>query len=290
MANFLDDDTAKSLLKAELHALTIEALRVVPSNRQNLLRRSIGQEVPFERLSDQEQRLITEEIMKGKASPLLLEYFAETLISYPSARNWRSLSRLVSLYWDSAKEDPATAIVLGLITRRAFIKNAETRFEFMRGFFDSLVRYREAKVNFVLLAEYIRLVQVDAVVLEKYDFLRAATGAIIDIFRESKPRFLVDEFLLDARYYCFDENNAELLKQYFESRVDFYSAKNARRYQSMVDLNRYEDLRFFQVELDPISRYYIRGVRKEVATRGKVQLNFVIKHTYDGLVASDFRT
>ena len=285
-----DDKTTNALLKAEKYALTFEALRVVPSERQNLLRDLIGQEVPFKEMSVKDQELITTEIMDRKASPLLLEYYAQGLLSYPNTKNWQQLSKLVSLYLESAKRDPATAIVLCLITKRAFIKNSETRFELLRSFFDRLIRYQETKINFALLAEYVRLIQIDALVLGKYDFLRTTTGDIIDTFRESKPRFLQDEFVLDRNYYCFDEDDMKLLLTYFKEKIDFSLSKVGQRYQSIVDLDHYEGLRFFNIELDPISRYYIKGVRKEVATRGKVELNFCIKHTYDGFFATGFRT
>ncbi|MBW2739034.1 MAG: hypothetical protein JRE64_09345, partial [Deltaproteobacteria bacterium] len=134
------------------------------------------------------------------------------------------------------------------------------------------------------------LIQVDALVLGKYDFIRTITGDIIDIFREAKPRFLKDEFVLGTKYYCFDEDDSKSLIKYFEGKVDFSLSKNARRYQNIVDLDRCEGLRFFNIELDPISRYYIKGVRREVAIRGKVELNFGIKHAYDGFLATDFRT
>lgn len=288
--NFPDDKTTKALLQAVQHALTFEALRVIPFERQNLLRSLVGKEIPFMQLPIDDQQLITSEIMQGKASPLLLEYYAQSFLSSPNAENWERLSKLVSSYWEPAKKDPTTAIVLGLITKRAFIKNAETRFELLRSFFDKLIRYKEAKVNFFLLAEYARLIQVDALVLEKYNFLRTITGDIIDIFRESLPRFLKDEFVLDTKYYSFDENDSKSLIKYFEDKVDFSLSKNTRRYSSIVNLDHYEGLRYFNIELDPISHYYIKGVRKEVATRGKVELNFCIKHTYDGFLAADFRT
>ncbi|MBW2163274.1 MAG: hypothetical protein JRF43_02195 [Deltaproteobacteria bacterium] len=90
--NFSDDETTKALLKAEKHALTFEALRVVPLERQNLLRDLIGQELPFIELSTRDQELIRAEIMDRKASPLLLEYYAQSLLSYPRTKNWYRLS------------------------------------------------------------------------------------------------------------------------------------------------------------------------------------------------------
>ena len=288
--NFSDDETTMVLLKAEKHALTFEALHVVPFERQNLLKISVEQEVPFIQLSNKHQQIIISKILDGDASPLLLEYYAMSLLSHPNRENWYQLSELVSLYWESAKNDPSIAIILSEIAKRGFIKNATTRFELLRGFFDRLIRYQETKINFLLLARYSRLIQIDALVLEKYDFLRKTSGDIINIFRHSKPKFLEDEFILQNDYYNFDEDNSATLIKYFEQKVDFYSVTNAQRYQSIVNLDHFEGRRFFKLELDPISNYFIRGFRKEVAISGKAELNFCIKYKYDGFWATDFRT
>ena len=146
-------------------------------------------------------------------------------------------------------------------------------------------------MNFALLSEYIRLLLIDAIVLEKYDFLRTVTGDIIDLFRDSLPRFLRDEFILDKNYYIFDENNRSLLINLFENNAsDFYSHKKATRFSRLVNLSSPGQERYFRIELDPITRYFIRGIRKEVGTHsGKTELNFCIKHTYEGFIATDFR-
>ena len=80
------------------------------------------------------------------------------------------------------------------------------------------------------------------------------------------------------------------MNEYFESKIDYSSSKNARRYHSIVNLDYYEGQKYFRLELDPISQYFIRGIRKEVAISGKVELNFSIRYSYDGFKASDFRT
>lgn len=230
--------------------------------------------------------------MSGKASPILLEYYSESLLSSPKSKNWNRLERIVSLYWKTDC-DAATATVVGLISKKAFIENVVTRFEFLRVFYDKLVRYRETKMNFALLSEYIRLLLVDALVLEKYDFLRAVTGDIIDLFRDSLPRFLKDEFILDKNYYSFDENNTSLLINLFENNAsEFYLNKNkkAKRFSRLVNLSSPGQERYFRIELDPITRYFIRGIRKEVGTHsGKTELNFCIKYTHEGFIATDFR-
>lgn len=286
-----DDKKTKTLLNVESHALTLEALRVIAFERQNLLRKIIGEGVPFKDLPVNEQDIIVKEIMDGNASPILLEYYSESLLSRPKAKNWYRLRKIVSLY-GRTNSDIATTAIVGSISKRAFIKPAETRFEFLRVFYDKVVRYREAKMNFALLAEYIRLLLVDALVLEKYEFLRAVTGDIRVLFRESLPRFLKDEFILDKRYYIFDENNKDLLISLFENNAsDFYLQKKAKRFSRLVNLNGSEWERYLRIELDPITRYFIRGIRKEVGSHsGKIELNFCIKHTYEGFIATDFRT
>lgn len=288
--NFLDDETTKVLLNAEKNALTFEALRVVPSERQNLLKIPIDQEVLFTELPNDSQQIIMSNIKEGKASHLLLYYYAHSLYFHPDKEKWEQLSKLVTLYWETAKKDPSIAIVLCEISKYAFIKNANTRFELLRGFFDKLIRYQETKINFPLLARYTRLIQIDALVLEKYDFLRTVSGDIINVFRDSKPRFLVDEFVLSNEYYCFEEDDEGTMIYYFERPPDFSTSKNAERYNSIVNLDNFEGQNFFKVELDSISGYFIRGVRKEVAVRGRVDLNFCIRHRYDGFWATDFRT
>lgn len=284
------DVKTKTLLNAEKQALTLEALRVIPVERQNLLRKIVGEGVLFRELPENEKEIIVSEIMAGKASPILLEYYSESLLSNPKGKNWNKLKEIVSLYWKTDC-DAATATVAGLISKRAFIKTATNRFEFLRVFYDKLVRYRETKMNFALLAEYIRLLLVDALVLEKYDFLRAVTGEIRDLFRDSLPRFLRDEFILDKNYYIFDENDKSLLVNLFENNAsDFYSHKKAKRFSNLVNLSSPGQERYFRIELDPITQYFIRGIRKEVGTHsGRIELNFCIKHTHEVFIATDFR-
>lgn len=288
--NSLDDEATKALLNAEKNALTFEALRVVPSERQNLLKISIDREVPFNKLPNTSQKIIMSNIKEGEASHVLLDYYARSLYFRPNKEKWEQLSELVSLYWESAKKDPSIAIIVCEISKHAYIKNAKTRFELLRGFFDKLIRYQETKINFFLLARYTRLIQIDALVLEKYDFLRTTSGDVINIFRDSKPKFLDDEFILSTEYYCFEEDDITTMIYNFERPPDCSISKNAERYHSMVNLDSFEGQNLFRVELDPISHYFIRGVRKEVAVRGRVDLNFCIKHKYDGFWATDFRT
>lgn len=288
--NVVVDDDTKALLIAEKNALLFEGLEVIPSDRHNYLTKIAEKEILFNQLPEEDQQFLIYTIKEKKASAWMLEYYANSLLAKPNKDNYNKLSELVSLYWDNGEKDPSIAIILSSIAKYAFIKNAETRFEYLRVFFDKLIRYQEVKINFYLLARYARLVLIDALVLEKYDFLREKSGDIINTFRESKPRFLKDEFVLEKDYYSFDEDDRESLIEYFECKIDNSLAKNARRYHSIVNLDHYEGQKFFHLELDPISQYFIKGIRKDVAIGGKTELNFCIKHRYDGFLASDFRT
>jgi GTPase SAR1 family protein len=286
--NFSEDKDTKAILNAEKNALIHEALSVVPSERQNLLKDSLN-DVPFNDLDSSEQEKISSVIMAGKASYVLLEYYSDSLIQYPSSNNWNKLNELVSIYWELSKDDIHVAIVLYGIVKNTFIKNASTRFELMRTYYNDLIRYQNTKINFSLLARYVRLLQVDALALEKYDFLRNTAEDIVNLFRDSKPSFLKDEYVLKKEYYCFDENNSEKQIEMFIT-TNKNHLMNARRYQTLVNLHfRDANKRFFTIELDPISHYYVKGVRKEVAAKGRVDLSFAIKYRYDGFWATDFR-
>lgn len=285
-----DDDKTRTLLNAEKQALIFEALTVVPFERQNLLRKFIGSGTQYHELSSHDRGIILEKIFSGDASPILLEYYATSLLSIPKNKNWYKLRDLVALY-SKDNNDIAIATVVSSISKKAFIFNAETRFEFLRKYYDSLVRYREAKMSFAFLAEYIRLLVMDALVLEKYDFLRSVLGEINDLFRESKPRFLKDEFILDKKYYFFTDDDKVRANLFEQCSEDFYNVKKAKRFSSLVNLSYPGQERYFNIEIDPITRFFIRGFKRDVASHsGRIELNYCIKHTYDSFMATEFRT
>ena len=283
-------DKKKALLMAEQHALTLEALRVIPFERQNLLRQSLGGEVHFRDIPQKDRDIIKQEVMSGKASPLLLEYYSSDLLSSPKAKNWKRLSDLILKYWDIAINQAQTAIIIALIAKKGFIKNASTRFELLRPFYDNLVRHRSTQINFVLLAEYVRLIQVDAFILGKFSFLRSAMGDVVDLYRDSKPRFLSDEYILDSKYYNFDENNTQELIHIFEDSIDFSRSVYAERFNRLVQVPNEDGTRYFTVQMDPIDHFFIKALKKETAMRGRVELSFNVKQTFDGFMATNFRS
>lgn len=285
-----DAEETRVILKAQKEALLIEALEVVPFERQNYLRRLMGLETPFEKLPDKDKEIIKNQVIFGYASPILLEYYTKSLLLDKSEENWNLLNNIISQYWGSAKTEPTMAIVLCLLAKKAFIKNAESRFELLRTYFDQLIRYKELKINFVLLAEYVRLILIDALVLEKFDFLKTVMIDITEIFREAKPRFLKDEFVLEGEYYKLDESDTERLKKYYLSGIRYSSSNVAERYQKLAFLNDCQDGRFFKIQIDPETGYFIKGICREVTLRGTVDLSFNIKYRFDGFWATNLRT
>jgi len=289
IANGQDDNRLKVKLYVENQALTLEALRVIPFERQNLLSRLIGEGLPFSQLPEDNQKIIRDEVMTGKSSPILLQYYANFLLDRPKSKNWHRLRGLAEIHKDRMS-DPAIATVVSLFCKRAFIETAATRFERLRTFFDKLVRYRDEIMNYTLLAEYIRLIQIDALILEKFDFLRSIVPDVTDLFREAKPRFLDEEFILDKEYYIFDEPNHNFSLEYFIlNSQDFYSPKKAHHYSKLVTLRPPGEEKYFLIQLDLVSKYFVRGRRSDIGTRqGKVELSFCLRYTYDGLMATDF--
>ena len=289
IANAPDDNRIKVRLYAENQALTLEALRVIPFERQNLLSRLIGEGSPFSELSSGDQAIIREEVLGGKASPILLQYYANFLLERPKSKSWHRLRELAEIH-KARMNDPAIATVVSLFCKRAFIETAATRFERLRTFFDKLVRYREEKMNYTLLAEYIRLIQIDALVLEKFDFLRSIVSDVTGLFREAKPRFLDDEFILDKRYYIFDETNYDLSLEYFIlNSHDFNSQKKAHKYSKLVTLRPLGEEKYCLIQLDLVSKYFVRGRRSDIGLKqGKAELSFCVRYTYDGFMATDF--
>jgi len=283
-----ESKSEKNLLNAEKQALTFEALRVVPHNRQNLLQNSLRYATKYTNLTSKEKEDIKLEVLAGKASPLLLKYYTNDFLYQRKPENWNHLSEIVSLYWDSAKKDPGIAIILCLLSKYAFIKNANTRFELLRSYFEELIHQEDYKISFYLLAEYIKLIQIDALALEKYDFLRRTMGSFIKIFREFKPKFLSSEFILEKNLYSFDENDSALLTNYFIN-VDYKFNKYAKRYESMLNIENNSYRRYFDIELDPFSGFFIKGYRADITISGKMTLDFYIKYDFDGFMATDFK-
>jgi len=286
-----DPDKNKSILKAESYALTIEALKVIPTERQNLLRSMLGEGTPYSELPENDKFAISEVVKNGMASPILLEYYCQDLLDRPRNKNWNRLKDIVSIYRKTSTGVNMDT-VLCMISKRAFILNAITRFEILRNHYDSLVKYSTVGMNYGFLAEYVRLLTTDAFALEKYSFLRSIIEELTELFRESKPRFLNDEYILDSKYYTFDEDNEELLISLFiKNHADFYSTKMAKRYSGMINLNSAGQEKFIRIPIDLLSDFHVRAIRKEVAAHsGRFSASFNVKHAYDGLTATDFMT
>jgi GTPase SAR1 family protein len=288
-----EEQNIKAIIEAERQALLFEALRVVPKARQNRLREQLGNEKPFHELPNDEQELLKKQILSGDASYILLEYYGRSLLERQSFETWKALHTLINTYWVRASSDLSTAVVVCLLAKQAFIKNAQTRFELLQTYYDDAILYHESGINFVLLAEYARLLMVDAFVLERYQFLQSSVADLIELYRYKKPRFLGDEYILTDGYYRFNESDTDqLLSQFLHYPTSVWcSSQHAARFQSIAHISASRDDRYIKIVLDNVTGYFVRAPRQAIATRSSsVIVNFAVKYSPDGFFATDFST
>jgi len=282
------DAKLRAELEGENQALMFEAMKVVPKEGQNYLSRRLEHLQPFKQLPLESRKVLEEQIFSGSASGTLIRYYSASLLEHKEAKNWHKLSRLVSTYENS--DDIHTQVAVGTISKHGFLRAASSRFERLRANYDRLIKFRDSAIGFLELSEYIRLLQVDAFVLEKFEFLRSIVADVSEIFRYSFPRFLQDEYILQHQFYHFEEDEEDTLKAYYvEHSGDFgvFNALSARRLTKFVELPDPHEL-YFKVQIDPISRFYVRGIRKELATdKRRFELTFSIKHAFDGFKVTD---
>ena len=282
-------DTERALLIGERNSLAIEAFTVVPHKRQNYLlnRLQTGKISAFKDIPDNDRQILINIINDGKASALLLQYYLKDLLSAPKNKNWLRISSIADIY--NKTEDLATSIVLSLVSKKAFLEKADIRFEKMRTLFNRIVKYRKDNLSFIFVSEYIRLLMIDAFVLNKYDYIRSQLSEILDIFRDFKPRFLDPEYIMEDQYYLFDSQNAELQKDLFSKKSEhFNDSAVAKRFTQNIQLNRKPDNKFFHIKMDSISGYFIKGIKKELSQiAGNATIEFSVKYTYEGFLACD---
>lgn len=283
------DSKARAELEGENQSLMFEAMRMVPKENQKYIAIRSQYLRSFKELAPDTKQVLEQQIAAGKASATLIRYYWASLFSQKEPKNWRKLARLLDIYEET--DDIHTQVLLGLISKLCFLRSASSRFEKLRRFYDSLIKFRDEDVGFATLSEYIRLLQVDAFVLEKFDLLRSIISDVREIFRFDFPRFLEDEYILQPQFYDFNSQDEQFRKSYFvEHSGDFrtYNSLSGRRFTRLVELPDHRE-HYFNVEIDPVSRLYVRGVRKELATdKRRIELSFCIKHSFDGLKASDF--
>jgi hypothetical protein len=283
------DVAQRAVLEGENQSLMFEALQTVPKDGQNYITRRLQYLRRFRELSPDVRKVLEDEIDSGEASAGMISYYAESLLGKGEAKNWHKLARLIEIYEKSS--DIQTLIQVGILSKRAFLKPAITRFEGLRKLYDSLIKFKDSDIGFVSLSEYIRLLQVDAFVLGKFDFLRSLISDVRDIFKYAFPRFLKDEYILKPEFYSFDPGDREGMKLKFLAHVgdfEMYNALSTARFTRTVELPDPHEI-YFNVQIDPTSRLFVRGVRKELATdKRRIDLTFSIKHSFDGLKATDF--
>jgi len=196
----------------------------------------------------------------------------------------------VDTYWTKAASDFPTAVTICVLAKQAFIKNAESRFNILESYYRNIRYYDESGANFVLLAEYIRLLMVDALMLGRYDFLHKSVSDVAELLKFRKPRFLGDEYILanENELYRFDEGNTgQNLRRFLRySTKAWGNSRHAARFKRIAHIS---SDRYVNIELDPVTGFYIRAPRQEIAVRlGNARLDFAIKYAPDGFFAVNF--
>jgi GTPase SAR1 family protein len=282
--NFEEPVGNKALLESERSALLYEAINVIPKEHQDYLSDRVKLLRPFEHMSDNKQAEIVNNITNGTASHLLIKFYTDSLFVNPSNKKWERLKFVYEKYF-SAKSDIATVIIVGAMSKKAFLSNSQKRFELLRTFYDSVIRHREAKISFPLVSEYIKLISIDAFVLKKFDFLRQSIADLRETFSSSFPKYLKEEYILNDEYYLFKEDDIDFIKKsYFSNSQNFEREASAKRFKKdSVFINTLDPSIYYNVEMDPYSKFFIRGIKKELYTKSnRVSINFCIRYAFDG--------
>ena len=128
---------------------------------------------------------------------------------------------------------------------------------------------------------------VDALVLNKFDYLRSILPETLAVFRDFKPKFLKNEYILSDEYYLFDENDDSARKSLFsEKSKDFSDADKGKRYTQNIKPMWDSGERYFPINMDISSNFFIKGIRKELPYfSSNLTLEFSIKYTFEGFLA-----
>ncbi len=278
------DNRQQAQLIGKKNGLIFEALTVVPAKRQNYLLRRIqaGGASSFSELSPKHREILQDDIDQGHASPLLLDYYLRDLLSRPKEKTWLKIKSLIGQY--SKHNDIATIIVTALASKKAFVTRADNRFEKLRVLFERIIKTQDEKISFILVAEYIRLLMIDALVLNKFDYLRSIIPETFTVFRDFKPRFLGNEYILPNEYYLFDEDSDSIRKKLFSEKSTYFEDQDkGKRYTQNIKKMWDSSDKFFPIVMDIPSGFFIKGIRQEIPYfSSNITLEFSIKYSYDG--------
>lgn len=286
----LEDKTLGEKTTARLigkkNGLIFEAFTVVPFKRQNyLLNRIQSGKSSFSALAQSHREVLLEDIDQGNASPLLLQYYLSDLLARPKNKTWIRINKVINQY--SKHTDLATMIVIALASKKSFVSRADSRFEQLRVYFDRIVRDNDNNLSFILVAEYIRLLMVDAIVLNKFDYIKSILPLTIDVFRDFKPRFLDNEYVLPNKYYLFNQDDETTRKELFsQNYADFNNLDKGERYTANIKKAWNSSSRYVSLIIDSSSGFFIKGIRKELPYfSSNITIEFSIKYTYEGFLA-----
>ena len=284
------DQKLKSMLKVERTALINEGISVVAPERQNYIINRQEFATPFEQLNKDDRRNITDIIKSGKAPHTILKYYLDSKIANKNSYSWQKIKEVIDLYYND-KSPLATLVILNNYTKVCFIVNAEKRFEFQRRYFDAVVKDKENNLNFSLVAEYQRIMLIDAFVLGKYDFIKSALDDYRSTYRNSFPSFQKDEYIMPSNYYSFQNDVEGQIGKYINKSEDFYSFKKAQRFEKLVYLEHNRTDNYFHITMDQYSKFYVRGLRRELQgeSQSRFSLDFCLRFGRDGFRAADIR-
>lgn len=281
----------KTLLKVERTALINEAMFVVSPERQNYILNRQEFAIPFDSLKKEERKEIVDFIRSAKAPHTVIKYYLDSKLTNKNSDGWERINEVVQLYYND-NSPLATIVILSSITKSSFVLTAEQRFDFLRKYFDKIVKDKENNLNISLVAEYQRLLLIDAFVLGKFDFIKGAMDDYKSTYRHSFPSYQKDEYILPGEYYNFSSTNKQTqIDLFIYHSEDFYSYKKAQRYERLVYLEHNRTDNYFHIIMDQYSKFYVRGLRRELQgdAQSRISLDFCIRFGRDGFRAADIR-
>lgn len=277
-------------LNAKRSYLCLEAMKVIPKERQKVLIRRKELAKPFKELPHNEQKILMRKIDNGLASAALIEYYTAHMFEKSEVKYWPILKNIVDVYFiEGAPLDILT--VVGKISKHAFILDSKTRFEILRTAFSEITS-KNTTHGFIIVSEYMKLLFLDALSLSQYHFLKSAWRDYRELNRQSFPRFLENEYLLEQNFYTVNALDLDNSRFYYLNHCkEFFSPKNSKKFTRDVQIDANTNDIYFDILLDIVTNFRLRGIKRELQElRAKFRIEFEIKFSYDGFIASRVKT
>jgi GTPase SAR1 family protein len=284
------DPQSRTMLDIERTALITEAMSVVSQERHNYILHRQDVLRPFDKLTKEERSNLTEQIQSGTASHTILKYYIDSKFSKKQRDSWFKIKEVIDQYYNE-KSPLATIVLLSSFTKTCFLWTAQKRFDFLRTYFNEIVKQRTHNLPFSMVAEYQRILLIDGFVLGKYDFIKGAMEEYRAIYRNSFPSFQKDEYIMPyAHYICSSSDQEKSISMFLNHSDDFFSSRKGERFEKEVNRKHGTDL-YAHVFMDRVSNFYIRVLRREIGgdTQNRMELDFCVRFGADGFKAADIR-